>query len=200
MEVFRNIPHDAPSVVVEAVWQYSHHVLPGLFTHRGPILTVANWSGRVAGASRHAEPERLADKSRRKVQHTVERGFHGRVFPRRSAPMAERRAVRHDRQHVHPLTECASQARRGTGYASWRSSFESNKAIMGVFDEGCMGMYNAIIPDELLHPTGVFKERLSHRRCMPRCCSVTDEEAQAVREWLDRKGMRFATGRIPRLN
>ena len=32
---------------------------------------------------------------------------------------------------------------------------------MGVFDEGCMGMYNAIIPDELLHPTGVFKERLS---------------------------------------
>jgi hypothetical protein len=24
-----------------------------------------------------------------------------------------------------------------------------------------MGMYNAIIPDELLHPTGVYKERLS---------------------------------------
>ena len=24
-----------------------------------------------------------------------------------------------------------------------------------------MGMYNAIIPDELLHATGVFKERLS---------------------------------------
>jgi hypothetical protein len=22
---------------------------------------------------------------------------------------------------------------------------------MGIFDEGCMGMYNAIIPDELLH-------------------------------------------------
>ena len=23
---------------------------------------------------------------------------------------------------------------------------------MGVFDEGCMGMFNAIIPDHLLHP------------------------------------------------
>jgi hypothetical protein len=32
---------------------------------------------------------------------------------------------------------------------------------MGVFDEGCMGMYNAIIPDDTLHATGVFKERLS---------------------------------------
>ena len=38
---------------------------------------------------------------------------------------------------------------------------QQRKAIMGVFDEGCMGMYNAIVPDELLHPTGVFKERLS---------------------------------------
>src|SRR5215472_9606975 len=39
MEVFRGIPAGAPLVVVEAVWQYSHHILPGLFTHRGPILT-----------------------------------------------------------------------------------------------------------------------------------------------------------------
>src|SRR4028119_2134700 len=42
MEVFRSIPPDAPLIVAEAVWQYSHHVLSGLFTHRGPILTVAN--------------------------------------------------------------------------------------------------------------------------------------------------------------
>ena len=30
-----------------------------------------------------------------------------------------------------------------------------------IFDEGCMGMFNAILPDDLLHATGVFKERLS---------------------------------------
>ena len=35
--------------MVEAVWQYSHHVLHGLFTHQGPILTVANWSGEWPG-------------------------------------------------------------------------------------------------------------------------------------------------------
>src|ERR1044071_4086850 len=49
MEVFRSIPPDAPLVVVEAVWQYSHHVLHGLYTHNGPILTVANWSGQWPG-------------------------------------------------------------------------------------------------------------------------------------------------------
>ena len=52
MEVFRDIDPDAPLIVAEAVWQYSHHVLHGLITHRGPILTVANWCGTVAGAGR----------------------------------------------------------------------------------------------------------------------------------------------------
>jgi len=32
---------------------------------------------------------------------------------------------------------------------------------MGIFDEGCMGMYNAIIDDELLNELGIYKERLS---------------------------------------
>src|SRR5207253_1024858 len=49
MEVFRQIPRDAPLVVVEAVWQYSHHLFHGLYSHRGPILTVANWSGEWPG-------------------------------------------------------------------------------------------------------------------------------------------------------
>ncbi len=42
MEVFRTIPADAPLIVAEAVWKSSHHVLPGMNTHRGPILTLAN--------------------------------------------------------------------------------------------------------------------------------------------------------------
>src|SRR5689334_5133922 len=49
MEVFRKLDPDAPLIVAECVWQYSHHVLGGLLTHRGPILTVANWSGTWPG-------------------------------------------------------------------------------------------------------------------------------------------------------
>ena len=40
-------------------------------------------------------------------------------------------------------------------------SLTERQAILGIFDEGCMGMYNAIIDDELLNPTGIYKERLS---------------------------------------
>src|ERR1051325_125364 len=46
MEVFRSVDPDAPLIVAEAVWQYSHHILHGLMSHRGPICTIANWSGQ----------------------------------------------------------------------------------------------------------------------------------------------------------
>ena len=35
MCVFAGIDPKAPLIVAESVWQYSHHVLPGLITHRG---------------------------------------------------------------------------------------------------------------------------------------------------------------------
>ncbi len=59
---------------------------------------------------------------------------------------------------------------------------------MGVFDEGCMGMYNAIIEDNLLNPLGVYKERLSQSALVAGMREVTDEEAQKVRDWLDARG------------
>ncbi len=38
LDVFARIPPEAPLIVAEAVWQYSHHVLAGLRTHRGPTV------------------------------------------------------------------------------------------------------------------------------------------------------------------
>jgi len=55
-------------------------------------------------------------------------------------------------------------------------------------------MFNAIIPDELLHPTGVFKERLSQSALYAAMRQVTEAEARGVLEWLLRKGMRFNWG------
>jgi hypothetical protein len=71
------------------------------------------------------------------------------------------------------------------------------KAIMGIFDEGCMGMFNAIVPDHLLNPTGVYKERLSQSALFAAMREVPAAEASAVRQWLDAKGLQFKTGPNP---
>ena len=66
---------------------------------------------------------------------------------------------------------------------------------MGIFDEGCMGMYNAIIDDELLNPAGVFKERLSQSALVAKMRTVSDAEANAVYQWLVAKEVKFDFGK-----
>lgn len=57
-----------------------------------------------------------------------------------------------------------------------------------------MGMFNAIVPDHLLHRTCVFKERLSQSALYHETVQVEDAEAAAVRHWMEKRGMRFHTG------
>jgi hypothetical protein len=57
-----------------------------------------------------------------------------------------------------------------------------------------MGMFNAIIPDHLLNPTGVYKERLSQSALYYETTQVSDDEAWAVRRWMEGRGMTFHTG------
>lgn len=60
-----------------------------------------------------------------------------------------------------------------------------------------MGMYNAIIPDELLFNCGVYKERLSQSALYYGATQVSDAEGRAVFEWLKAKGMKFNFGPDP---
>lgn len=197
MRVFRDIPEKAPVVVVEAVWQYSHHVLPGLLTHRGPILTLANWSGKWPGLVGMLNLNGSLTKAGVKYSSLWSVDFADDFFLTNLRRWLEGRLLRHDDAHVRRSSDLrvpkiALETGRELGAELLRE-----KAILGVFDEGCMGMYNAIIPDELLHPTGVFKERLSQSMLYAAMQQVSVQEAEAVRAWLDDKGVRFKTGSDP---
>lgn len=195
IEVFRQIPDSVPLVVAEAVWQYSHHVLPGLITHRGPILTLANWSGTWPGLVGMLNLNGSLTKAGVEYSSLWSEDYTDPGFLRKLGLWLSKGKISHSRSHVAPLSRLAipSSARK-TGIAL-AGELKRNKAIMGVFDEGCMGMFNAIIPDHLLNPTGVYKERLSQSALYFETTQVSDKEAQEVRNWLEKAGMKFATGR-----
>jgi hypothetical protein len=197
MEVFRQIPPDAPLIVVEAVWQYSHHVLSGLYTHKGPILTVANWSGEWPGLVGMLNLNASLTKAGIAYDTLWSVDFTDDFFLRGLRQWLNGARVTHDLSHVKPLAAVKLPEKAAAMGREVATGFRRDKAIMGIFDEGCMGMYNAIIPDEILHPTGVFKERLSQSALYAAMCAVPDEDALAVRRWLDAKGMRFITGPDP---
>ena len=127
MEVFANIDPDAPLIVAEAVWQYSHHVLHGLIDapradpHRRQLV------GHLAGPRRHAQPQRLAHQGRRRILDHLERGLHRRFLPRLPAPTGSRRA-RPSTRPTHVTKWKDVEDRRARSGSSARPSPRSSSA------------------------------------------------------------------------
>ncbi len=194
LAIFEEIPSDAPVIVIEAVWQYSHHVLGGLIHHRGPILTAANWSGQWPGLVGMLNLNGSLTKAGVEYDTLWSNDFTDAYFLDHLKTWLNGGRVVHDASHVKPLSAISvsnTAEHLGTSVAE---EIAKKKVILGIFDEGCMGMYNAIIPDELLHPMSFFKERLSQSALYAAMRKVPAELAQSVRSWLDAQGMKFATG------
>lgn len=195
MDVFAGIDRDAPLVVAEAVWQYSHHVLPGLRRHRGPILTVANWDGTWPGLVGMLNINASLTKMGRAYSTIWGEDLTDAFADAAIGTWIEAGLVEHDTSHVRDLdpaalpTETTALGRRLAG------DLADRMAILGVFDEGCMGMYNAIIDDEYLNPMGIHKERLSQSALVAEMRLVTDVEASAAYAWLIDRGMTFRFGK-----
>ncbi len=194
LEVFANIDPNAPLIVAEAVWQYSHHLLPGLLSHRGPLLTVANWSGTWPGLVGMLNLNGSLTKAGIRYATLWAEDFAEETFRDQLKTWLETGDLTHPTDHVTPF-DCVTvgSAEQALGEAL-AEQLRREKAIMGVFDEGCMGMFNAIIPDHLLNPTGLFKERLSQSALYYESTQVTDDEANAVRGWMESRGLTFETG------
>jgi len=195
LEVFRQLDPDAPLVIAECVWQYSHHLLAGLTTHRGPILTVANWSGTWPGLVGLLNLNASMTKAGIRHSSLWSEHFADDFFRSGLREWLAQGTVTHDQSHVRDLALLKLPAADEHFGRAFARDLRRRKAILGVFDEGCMGMYNAIIPDELLHPTGLFKERLSQSSLYAEMLRVTEAEARAVLDWLLQKGLTFRWGR-----
>lgn len=194
MDVFRDIDPEQPLIVAESVWQYSHHVFAGLTTHRGPILTVANWSGQWPGLVGMLNLNGCLTKAGVQYSTLWSEQFNDDFFVDGLNEWLATGKISHDLSHVKSLALNKLPVAEEAQGRAFARQLKARKVIMGVFDEGCMGMYNAIVPDELLHPTGFFKERLSQSALYAAMLRVTDEEAAAVLDWLLNKGMKFNWG------
>jgi hypothetical protein len=195
MDVFMHIHPDAKLVFATAAWQYTHHVLPGLLSHRGPILTVANWSGQWPGLVGLLNLNASLIKAGKKFSTIWSKDFTDDYFLNGLGEWLRDSKITHDLSHVHEFDKSKLPAESAALGARLASDMKYRKAIIGIFDEGCMGMYNAIINDELLNPAGIFKERLSQSALVAKMRTVSQAEAEDVYKWLVAKGLKFKFGK-----
>ncbi len=183
MEVFRSLDPKAPLIVAEAVWQYSHHVLAGLLAHRGPLLTVANWSGTWPGLVGMLNLNGSLTKAGRKYSTLWSEDFTDAFFRDHLARWLKKGSIKHKTDHVtayknvkHPrdqrrLGQALADELRGQA-PSWASS---TKAAWACSTPSC--------------PTTC---------CNPRACSRSGSASRPFTtkpcKWPTTKPAKFATG------
>lgn len=197
MEVFKGIPKDAPLVVAIANWQYSHHVLHGLRDHEGPILTVANFDGGWPGLVGLLGLNGGLTKMGKDYSTVWSVDFTDDWYKDKIVEWLNTGHITHDESHVRELPELPGLEEVELGWALG-DQMVHDKAIIGIFDEGCMGMYNAIIDDQLLNSVGVYKERLSQSALYAEMLKVSEEDADGAYNWLIDHGMTFKYGEDPK--
>ena len=194
MDIFKTIDPDQPIIIAEAVWQYSHHILHGLISHKAPILTVANWSGTWPGLVGMLNLNGSLTKAGVNFSTLWSEDFSDDLFLDGLNTWLEKGEINHPTTHVQAFDLTEVDGKAASAAESISTELKTNKAILGVFDEGCMGMFNAIIPDHLLFQTGVYKERLSQSALYAGMLSVSDKEANATYQWIKDKGFTFHFG------
>ena len=187
MEVFAASIRSAPLIVAEAVWQYSHHVLHGLISHRGPILTVANWSGTWPGLVGMLNLNGSLTKAGVKYSTLWSEDFTDPTFCQVARTLArQREAAAHDRRtsrrwHDVKVAQGTAPARRGAG----RAIAAARKPSWACSTKAAWACSTPSFPTNCCNPTGVYKERLSQSALYYETTQVSDDEARAVRRWLE---------------
>lgn len=194
IDIFNKIPKETPIIVAVAAWQYSYHILPGLSEHRGPILTIGNWSGTYPGLVGLLNLNACLTKMGINYSSIWSQDFSDTFFIDGIRQWIKEGKITHQYDHVRDLNLALLPKQELELGIKLARKLKSEKAIMGIFDEGCMGMYNAIIEDSLLNKLGVFKERLSQSALLAEMNKVSDIEAQYPYEWLKNKGVAFEIG------
>lgn len=194
MDVFATIPPEAPIVVAIAAWQFSHHVMAGLRSHRGPVLTAGNWSGEWPGLVGLLNLNGSLTKAGVSYSTIWSQDYTDEFAVDSLRQWLDTGAIVHDQSHVRVADLSTLPGTERELGATVAAELRESKAILGVFDEGCMGMYNAIVDDELLNPLGIYKERLSQSALLAEMELVEEGEAAGVIDWLRGRGMRFITG------
>jgi len=197
IKIFRQIDKTKPLIVAESVWQYSHHVLAGLISHQGPILVVANWDGTYPGLVGALNLTGSLTKAGVTYSFLWSKDFRDNFFTSGLKEWLDTGKVTHDYSHVKRFDISKVQQDSLMVAERFAARIKDDKVIMGVFDEGCMGMFNAIVPDVLIHALGIYKERLSQSTLYARMLTVSDQEANAVLDWMLGKGMNFVWGTDP---
>ncbi|MGD9200539.1 MAG: signal transduction protein [Chitinispirillia bacterium] len=198
-EAMAGIDPEAPLIVLLTAWQYSHHLAPSLVLHKGPILILANfdgtWPGLVGALCMAGSLTSLGKKYSRLWSENFDDDF----FLSKLSEWLKTGSIKHDLSHLKPVSGTSSlfDSNAGTLGRYLGNYVLQKKEIIGLFDMFCMGMINAVFPQEALVKIGMPVESLSQSALFYEMSLVPKDLREKCLQFYIDRGMQFHFGNNP---
>ena len=195
-DVFIGIHPEDPVIVLLTAWQYSHHIVPSLVKHKGPILILANfdgtWPGLVGALCMGGSLTSLGRSHSRLWSETFEDEF----FYSKLQEWLATGQIEHDTSYLketqrNSLLFDTKAGKLGRYLGEW---VLQHKEIIGLFDMFCMGMMNGVFPQKALVDIGMPMESLSQSMLVYEMSLVPQELREECLQWYIDQGMTFHFG------
>ncbi|MEM9446516.1 MAG: hypothetical protein AAGA18_14315 [Verrucomicrobiota bacterium] len=189
LEVFRSIPREAPVILVSTILQCSQHIISAVYDREINLLTFSLWDGMSQGLPAMLELNGALKRSSIKFNTLWTDDLHNPVFQSKLSLWLQSGKIKHSTPHTRQFrNKTIPKLTRKMGEEMARE-LKTDKAIMGIVNEGWKGGCQTIVPDHLLCASGIFKERLSHLTFHHEIDRVSEPEAKRVLLWLKKRGL-----------
>lgn len=192
-ELFARIDPDAPVIVLLTAWQYSHHIVPSLVHHRGPILLLANFDGTWPGLVGMLCMAGCLTSLERPYSRLWSETFSDEAFMRGLETWLRDGHLSHKLGYLHPVAASSPLLASEAGQIGVKvgQSLLRYKAIVGLFDSFCMGMINGVFPQKAMIDIGIPIESLSQSALLIEMAKVPQSLRERCLEWYENRGMQF---------
>ncbi|GBU09140.1 L-fucose isomerase [Gammaproteobacteria bacterium] len=195
-DVLSRVDPHAPLIILITVWQYSHHLVPALARHKGPVLVLANFDGTWPGLVGALCLEGSLTSINIKYSRLWSQNFDDDFFYNGLDTWLKTGKIIHDTSYLKAvkmgdkITQTPS-AQIGKDVGNY---ILENKEIIGLFDTFCMGMINGIFPQRSLIEIGMPLEGLSQSALVYEMSLVPQALREECLNWYIERGMTFKFG------
>jgi len=190
-KVFDEIPSDAPVIVLLPGNQYIGNVLPGLYTHSGPILLLSAWTGKYGGHLGMIDLHGALAHCDAKVSKLWTATYDDPLFQIEFRRWVRKGKVRHEEDFMVAYKKTKIPGGAEKAGKKFLKEFRKRGACIGTVGAAAPGEE---VTESWLNMAGFFRQPLGQAALLAEMQTVSDHDTRNLYEWLWANASEFHLG------
>lgn len=189
--IFEQIPSNAPVIVFLPGNQYTGNLLPGLYTHSGPVLLLSAWTGKYAGHLGMLDLHGALAECEAKISKLWTTSYDDPLFQIEFRRWVRKGKVRHEEDALLPYRKAKIPGGAEKAGKKFLKEFRKRGACIGTIGAAAPGEE---VTESWLNAAGFFRQPLGQAALLAEMQLVDEAPVRHAYDWLWANAAEFHLG------